>query len=252
MASSKSTRWPSKSGPSTQANFVSPPTLRRQPPHIPVPSIMMGFMLTTVLIPYSFVRRATNFIMIRGPMAMTSSYASPASIRRFKASVTSPFSPAVPSSLVRTKRSETARNSFSRMTRSLLRNPTIEWTVHPSEESFFATGYAMAHPTPPPTTATFFRPSVSVGRPSGPTKSSIISPSRFPASFMVVFPTVWKMMVTLPRSGSVSATVRGIRSPNSSTRRMINWPACAFLATGGDSISIRITCEFNSSRFRIL
>ena len=31
-------------GPSTQANFVSPPTVSRQPPHMPVPSIMMGFM----------------------------------------------------------------------------------------------------------------------------------------------------------------------------------------------------------------
>ena len=59
IASSKSTRWPSKSGPSTQANLVSPPTVRRQPPHMPVPSIMMGFMLTTVLIPYFFVTSHT-------------------------------------------------------------------------------------------------------------------------------------------------------------------------------------------------
>src|SRR5699024_4604460 len=49
MASSKSTSKPSKSGPSTQANLVLPPTVRRQPPHIPVPSTMMGFMETTVL-----------------------------------------------------------------------------------------------------------------------------------------------------------------------------------------------------------
>ena len=73
MASSKSTRWPSKSGPSTQANFVSPPTVRRQPPHMPVPSIMIGFIEMTVLILYFFVSMHTNFIMITGPMAMTSS-----------------------------------------------------------------------------------------------------------------------------------------------------------------------------------
>ena len=73
MASSKSTRWPSKSGPSTQANLVSPPTVRRQPPHMPVPSIIMGFMETTVLIPYFFVTAQTNFIITSGPMAITSS-----------------------------------------------------------------------------------------------------------------------------------------------------------------------------------
>ena len=94
MASSKSTSWPSKSGPSTQANFVSPPTVRRQPPHMPVPSIMMGFMETTVLMPYCLVVRQTNFIMISGPMAMTSSYWLPSSSQLLRArSVTRPFSP---------------------------------------------------------------------------------------------------------------------------------------------------------------
>ena len=51
MASSKSTRWPSKSGPSTHACRYSSPTFTRQPPHMPVPSIMRGFMLTYVLMP---------------------------------------------------------------------------------------------------------------------------------------------------------------------------------------------------------
>ncbi len=77
MASSKSTRWPSKSGPSTQANFVSPPTVRRQPPHMPVPSTMIGFIEITVLMLYFLVVRQTNFIMMTGPMAMTSSYSLP-------------------------------------------------------------------------------------------------------------------------------------------------------------------------------
>ena len=91
MASSKSTRWPSKSGPSTQANLVSPPTVSRQPPHMPVPSIMMGFMLTMVLMPYSLVSLHTNFIMIKGPMAMTWSYCWPLSMRALRASVTRPL-----------------------------------------------------------------------------------------------------------------------------------------------------------------
>ena len=34
-SSSKLTRWPSKSAPSTQANFILPPTVTRQEPHMP-------------------------------------------------------------------------------------------------------------------------------------------------------------------------------------------------------------------------
>ena len=49
MRSSKSTSCALKSGPSTQANFTWPPTLTRQPPHMPVPSTISGFRLTIVL-----------------------------------------------------------------------------------------------------------------------------------------------------------------------------------------------------------
>ena len=42
---------------------------RRQAPHMPVPSTIMGFMLTMVGMASSLVRRHTNFIMIMGPMA---------------------------------------------------------------------------------------------------------------------------------------------------------------------------------------
>ena len=41
--------WPSKSGPSTQANLTLSPTLTRQPPHMPVPSTISGLRLTMVL-----------------------------------------------------------------------------------------------------------------------------------------------------------------------------------------------------------
>ena len=60
----------------------------------------------------------------------------------------------------------------------------------------------MAQPTPPPTTATFFRPSVSVALPSGPTKSCRQSPTFMWFSFSVVAPTIWKMIVTVPFSRS--------------------------------------------------
>ena len=48
IARSKSTRCPSNSGPSTQANFTSLSTMMRHAPHMPVPSTMMGFMDITV------------------------------------------------------------------------------------------------------------------------------------------------------------------------------------------------------------
>ena len=62
----------------------------------------------------------------------------------------------------------------------------------------------------------------------------------------MVSPTFWKMMVTVPFSGSVSAMVRGIRSPYSSTRRMMNCPAFAFRAISGASTSSSVTVGFSS------
>ena len=56
---------------------TSPPTDTRHPPHIPVPSTMIGFKLTIVGIPSSFVSLHTNFIMIIGPIATHTSYCLP-------------------------------------------------------------------------------------------------------------------------------------------------------------------------------
>ena len=69
------------------------------------------------------------------------------------------------------KLSATALNSSSRMTMSLLRKPTITVTSAPASLKAAAEGRAMAQPTPPPTTQTFFLPSTGVGLPRGPTKS---------------------------------------------------------------------------------
>ena len=60
---------------------------------MPVPSIIMGFMLTTVGMLYSLVSRHTNFIIMTGPMAMTRSYFTPASICSLSRSVTRAFLP---------------------------------------------------------------------------------------------------------------------------------------------------------------
>ena len=91
-----------------------------------------------------------------------------------------------------------ALNSSSKITRSLLRKPTIDVTSHPISWSFFATGYAIAQPTPPPTTATFLRPSVSVAFPRGPTKSWTYSPTLSELRISVPAPTIWKIIVTVP------------------------------------------------------
>ena len=120
------------------------------------------------------------------------------SISFFRASVTSPFSPQEPSSLTGTKLVLLALNSSSKMTRSLQRNPVIASTSQPCSKSFFATGKAMAQPTPPPMTATRLSPSVSVGLPKGPTKSGRNSPCRLWFNFSVVAPTIWKIISTVP------------------------------------------------------
>ena len=65
----KFTACPSNSGPSTQAYFVSPPIVTRQPPHIPVPSTMIALSETVVGTPYGRVISDTAFIIGTGPMA---------------------------------------------------------------------------------------------------------------------------------------------------------------------------------------
>ena len=60
---------------------------------MPVPSTMMGFMETTVLMLWGLVVLTTNFIMTRGPMAMTSSKFAPAWIFSSSGAVTTPFCP---------------------------------------------------------------------------------------------------------------------------------------------------------------
>ena len=62
----------------------------RQPPHIPVPSIITGFIETVVGMLYCSVSLQTNFIITSGPIAITSSNFSPASISFLSISVTKP------------------------------------------------------------------------------------------------------------------------------------------------------------------
>src|SRR5579863_4503665 len=88
----KSTRCASNSGPSTHANSLFPSTSTRQPPHMPVPSIMIGFRLTMVRMCSFRVISATARIMGMGPIASTRSMRVPFSINWRSLSVTKPLS----------------------------------------------------------------------------------------------------------------------------------------------------------------
>ncbi len=92
-SSSKFTRWPSKSAPSTQANFILPPTVTRHDPHIPVPSTMIEFRLTTVGTPNGRVVSEQAFIIGIGPMATTSLASLTRSRTSASAWVTKPLRP---------------------------------------------------------------------------------------------------------------------------------------------------------------
>ena len=65
----------------------------RQPPHMPVPSTIIEFRLTTVLIPCGRVVSATACIIRGGPIASTKSIFRPASIKALSWSVTKPLRP---------------------------------------------------------------------------------------------------------------------------------------------------------------
>ena len=73
MATSKSTSCASNAGPSTQANCALPPTITRQPPHMPVPSTISGSIDTSVFTLGARVVSATARIMAIGPIATTRS-----------------------------------------------------------------------------------------------------------------------------------------------------------------------------------
>ena len=170
--SSKSTWWPSNSGPSTHTNLVFPPMVIRQAPHIPVPSTIIVFNDTSVGISYFFVSKQTNFIMIAGPIAKHLSTFSRL-ITSSTPSVTRPLRPYDPSSVIMITSSELSRISFSRIISSLLRPANTVITRLPAALSACTIGSIGATPTPPPAHTTVPKFSMCVACPSGPTTSVI-------------------------------------------------------------------------------
>ena len=170
--SSHSTWWPSNSGPSTQTNFVFPPTVMRQAPHMPVPSTMMVFSDTSVGMLYFWVSRQQNFIMMAGPMAKHLSTFSRLMTLSMP-SVTRPLLPYEPSSVMMMTSSDDFRTSFSRIIRSLVRPARTEITRLPASFRAWMMGSIGATPTPPPAHTTVPKFSMCVACPSGPTTSRI-------------------------------------------------------------------------------
>ena len=169
--SSQSTRAPSNSGPSMHTNLVLPPIVSRQAPHIPVPSTMMVLSETSVGMLYFWVSRHENFIMMGGPMAKALSMCGSCWMNFSIPTVTTPFSPYEPSSVMIITSSEAFLTSSSKIIKSLLRPANTESTRFPAAFSAWMMGSMGATPTPPPAQITVPYFSICVGLPSGPTTS---------------------------------------------------------------------------------
>ena len=240
IISSQSTWCASNSGPSTQTNRVFPPTVTRQAPHMPVPSTMMVFRLASVGRLYLAVVRATNFIMIAGPMAMHLSTCS----RLMTCStptVTTPFCPIEPSSVMTMTSSEYCASWSLRMIRSLLRAARTVMTRFPAALSAWAIGNIGAAPTPPQAQITVPYLRISVALPSGPTRSASWSPTFIAQSLADETPIRCTTSVIVPAWISASLMVSGIRSECSSTRTITKWPARRLLAISGASTTSSAT-----------
>ena len=151
-------------------NFVFPPMVSRQAPHMPVPSTMMVLSDTSVGMLYFCVSKQLNFIIIGGPMANTLSTCS-CCMNFSIPTVTTPFSPYDPSSVMMMSSSLLSLTSSSRITRSRERPAITDNTRLPAAFSALMIGSIGATPTPPPAHTTVPKFSICVGFPSGPTTS---------------------------------------------------------------------------------
>ena len=152
--SSQSTNAPSNSGPSMQTNLVFPPIVRRQAPHIPVPSTMIVLSDTSHGMLCFCAVRFENFIMMGGPIAKILSTCSSCSMNFSMPTVTTPFSPYEPSSVMMMTSSDDSRTLSSRMIRSFERPARTESTRLPAAFNAWMMGSMGATPTPPPAQTT--------------------------------------------------------------------------------------------------
>src|SRR5450759_4632842 len=133
------------------------------------------------------------------------------------------------------------RSSSSKMTHSFDRPPMTLITSTPSAARPSAIGCTTAVPTPPPTHTARPWSSSSVALPSGPATSAIASPGRSATRSSVLLPTAWITSVIVPRTGSASAIVSGIRSAPGARWTMTNWPGWRISAIRGALMTRRVT-----------
>ena len=183
--------------------------------------------------------------MIGGPIANALSIC-PSCVMNFSIpTVTTPFSPYEPSSVMIITSSEYLRTSSSNIIRSLLRPASTESTRLPAFFKALMIGNIGATPTPPPAQITVPKFSMCVGFPSGPTTSATTSPAFSRHNFLDDSPTSCTTNVMVPFSMSASAMVSGIRSPFLSTLTITKLPAFLLFAISGASISKRKTFSEN-------
>ena len=171
-----------------QTKRVLPPIVRRQAPHIPVPSTMIVLSETSLGMPYFLAKREVNFIMIGGPIANTLSTCSRC-ITFSTPTVITPFSPYEPSSVMMITSSEYFFTSSTMITNSLVRPASTEITLLPACFRAVRIGRIAAIPIPPPAQIIVPQFSMWDGVPSGPTISAISSPSFSWQSFVDERPT---------------------------------------------------------------
>ena len=167
-------------------------------------------------------------------------------------SVTKPLRPAEPSSVMMITSSDEARISSSRMMRSLLRPAKTVMTRLPAAFNACTMGSMGATPTPPPAHTTVPKFSMCVAFPSGPTTSVMWSPASRWHNLADESPTACTTSVMVPREGSASQMVSGMRSPPSPTRTITKCPARRERAMSGASTTSLNTFSENCSLAIIL
>jgi hypothetical protein len=214
--------------------FHLPPTVTRHDPHMPVPSTMMEFRLTTVGTPNGRVVSQQAFIIGIGPMATTSrtSFSARQHVgQRVRDEAFAAIAAVVggddqlvaegaefvfPEHQVAIAEADDgdgaiARCLYSRKLRIDGRH--AQAAAHQHHGAFSLRMW--------------------LGSPERPDEIEEVSPSRSVIISKVVLPTAWMTTVTVPRAASKSATVSGMRSPCSSMRAMMKWPGRAARATSG-------------------
>ena len=178
--------------------------------------------------------------MIAGPMVTHLSTCSRL-ITCSTPSVTRPFCPMEPSSVITITSSDTAASWSWRMISSRLRAANTVITRLPAALRACAIGNIGAAPTPPHAQTTVPKLRISVALPKGPTKSATVSPASSAHSLLEDTPIRCTTNVMVPCSRSASEMVSGIRSPFLSTRTITKCPAFLLRAISGASTTISAT-----------